>query len=161
MVFTIDYRINLLNLNLQASELNMSLPIEKFREIVVAVVFAYEYGDQSEETLISALMELLSVTKKNVCLAIEQAKKVIEQQPVIDQHLRELSENFEFERIGKAELAVLRVCMYSILHEKEIPAKAMISEGIRLGKKFSSQDSAKFINAILDTFSKKQEPTPQ
>jgi N utilization substance protein B len=75
---------------------------------------------------------------------------VIRNHVEIDQQIRVLAQNWEFERIAKIDLAILRIAMFEMLHRKDIPPVVSINEAIDISKEFSNADSKRFINGILD-----------
>ena len=75
---------------------------------------------------------------------------VIRNHAEIDQQIRVLAQNWEFERIAKIDLAILRIAMFEMLHRKDIPPVVSINEAIDISKEFSNADSKRFINGILD-----------
>ncbi|TVR49093.1 MAG: transcription antitermination factor NusB [Puniceicoccaceae bacterium] len=68
----------------------------------------------------------------------------------IDATIRGLAENWDFQRIARIDLAILRLAIFEMLHRKDIPPVVSINEAIDLSKSFSSADSKRFINGILD-----------
>ena len=68
-----------------------------------------------------------------------------------------LSEKWDFNRLNKVSLAILRMSVYSLLYQKELPASIVIDEAIDIARKYGADDSFKFINAILDTVRKEIE----
>ena len=68
----------------------------------------------------------------------------------LDGHIKALAHNWEFERIAKIDLAILRLAMFEMLHRKDIPPVVSINEAIDLSKQFSSADAKRFINGVLD-----------
>ena len=68
----------------------------------------------------------------------------------IDGHIRTLAQNWEFARIAKIDLAILRVAIFEMIHRKDIPPVVSINEAIDLSKQFSNADAKRFINGILD-----------
>lgn len=74
----------------------------------------------------------------------------IEHLEEIDGHIRSLAHNWEFERIAKIDLAILRMAIYEMLFRKDIPPVVSINEAIDLSKQFSNADAKRFINGILD-----------
>ncbi len=68
----------------------------------------------------------------------------------IDGHIRELAKNWEFDRIAKIDLAILRVAVYEMIFRTDIPPVVSINEAIDLSKQFSNADAKRFINGILD-----------
>lgn len=84
-------------------------------------------------------------------------EKIMEKLPQIDQLLNEKTEKWSTDRMGKAELTILRLAVYEILFDEEVPAGVAINEAVELAKKFG-QDSAKaFVNGILAKFAEKPE----
>lgn len=74
----------------------------------------------------------------------------IEHVEEIDGHIRSLAHNWEFERIARIDLAILRMAVYEMLFRKDIPPVVSINEAIDLSKEFSNIDAKRFINGILD-----------
>ena len=52
-------------------------------------------------------------------------------------------------RMGKVELTILRLALYEILYDEEVPEKVAINEAVELAKKFGGDDSPAFVNGIL------------
>ena len=51
--------------------------------------------------------------------------------------------------MGKVELTILRLALYEILYDEEVPEKVAINEAVELAKKFGGDDSSAFVNGIL------------
>jgi len=68
----------------------------------------------------------------------------------IDARIRGLAQNWEFERIAKIDLAILRVAIFEMIYRKDIPPVVSINEAIDVSKQFSNADAKRFINGILD-----------
>ena len=62
-----------------------------------------------------------------------------------------LSDNWDFNRLNKVTLAILRMSVYSLLYQKDLPAPIVIDEAIDIAKEYGPDESFKFINALLDT----------
>jgi transcription antitermination factor NusB len=75
---------------------------------------------------------------------------VIEHCDEIDGRIRGLAHNWDFERIARIDLAILRLAIYEMIHRKDIPPVVSINEAIDLSKQFSNADAKRFINGILD-----------
>jgi N utilization substance protein B len=74
----------------------------------------------------------------------------IEHVDELDGHIRGLAHNWEFDRIARIDLAILRLAIFEMLHRRDIPPVVSINEAIDLSKNFSTADSKRFINGILD-----------
>ena len=70
--------------------------------------------------------------------------------PEIDERIRRYCENYEFRRISAVDRNVLRLAIYEMLYREDIPPVVSINEAVDVAKKFSTQDSGKFVNGILD-----------
>ena len=79
---------------------------------------------------------------------------VIKNREAIDAQIRSMAQNWEFERIAKIDLAILRIAMYEMLHRKDIPPVVSINEAIEIAKKFSTAESGAFVNGLLDKVKK-------
>ncbi len=86
----------------------------------------------------------------------EKYEKIMEKLPEIDRLLNEKTEKWSTDRMGKAELTILRLAVYELLFDEEIPEGVAINEAVELAKKFG-QDSAKaFVNGILAKFAEQK-----
>lgn len=80
----------------------------------------------------------------------ELIQGVIQQVDDIDGRIRGLAHNWEFDRIAKIDLAILRLAIFEMVYRKDIPPVVSINEAIDLSKQFSNADAKRFINGILD-----------
>ena len=82
--------------------------------------------------------------------AVQLVDGVIEHADEIDAVIKDVAENWEIARMAVIDRNVLRMATYELLHCADIPPKVAINEAIELGKRFSTQNSGKFINGVLD-----------
>ncbi|PTN36871.1 transcription antitermination factor NusB [Desulfonatronum sp. SC1] len=68
----------------------------------------------------------------------------------IDAVIRRFSKHWKLERIAKAELSILRLGVYELLYEQDIPLRVSINEAVELSKEFADDYSFPFVNGILD-----------
>jgi N utilization substance protein B len=68
----------------------------------------------------------------------------------IDEHIRSHAQNWELHRMATVDRNVLRLAIYEMLHREDIPPVVSINEAVDIAKKFSTEDSGKFVNGILD-----------
>ena len=133
----------------------MSLTKHKFREIVFSILYAGLQEPGHEADLSALLMSRRKVTAKNVREAQDYANKIFEKLPIIDAGIDAAAKDFyDFGRISKVELAVLRLGAYELLFDDGVPEKVALSEAIQLVLKFGTTGSEKFINAVLDNILK-------
>jgi transcription antitermination protein NusB len=68
----------------------------------------------------------------------------------VDEKIKGYTENWDLDRIAKVDLCVLRVAVYEMLFRDDIPPVVSINEAIEIAKRFSTEDSGRFVNGILD-----------
>jgi len=67
-----------------------------------------------------------------------------------DELIKKHAKNWELHRIAAVDRNILRLAIYEMLHRDDIPPVVSINEAVDIAKKFSTQDSGKFVNGILD-----------
>ncbi len=72
----------------------------------------------------------------------------------IDEVIKKHLINWDFERLNKVDLAILRISVYSLLFQKDIHPTIIIDEAIDISKEFGTDESYKFVNAVLDNVRK-------
>ncbi len=120
---------------------------------VAALQFLYAWSLNQPKNLAEDLrvfFENCEEPREHYAFGEELIQGVIERIADLDSHIKGLAHNWEFERIAKIDLAILRVAMFEMLYRKDIPPVVSINEAIDLSKQFSNADSKRFINGILD-----------
>ena len=74
----------------------------------------------------------------------------IENLEAIDQCISGHLEHWDFKRVGKIDLAILRISVYALNFQKDIPATVTIDEAVDIAKIYGSDESYRFINGVLD-----------
>jgi transcription antitermination protein NusB len=64
-------------------------------------------------------------------------------------------ENWDFARLNRVDLALLRLSVYCLLHQRDIPATVTIDEAVDISKTYGTADSYRFVNGVLDGVRKK------
>ncbi len=82
--------------------------------------------------------------------AEELARGTLEHCEVVDAKIKAYAQNWEFHRIALVDRNILRLAVYELLYRDDIPPVVSINEAIELAKKFSTEDSGRFVNGILD-----------
>lgn len=133
----------------------MSLPQRKFREVVFQYLYSYDFdsaGDRGYRN--SLLMGETHITKKNMADVEKRVMGILPHIEEIDNKIMSVVKSYSFDRIPRVERSVLRLGVFELCYDDDIPAKVAIAEALRLARKFSTPEAASFINAILDSFYK-------
>lgn len=118
-----------------------------------ALQFLYSWSINKPANLTDDLhvfFQGLEHPREHYAFAEELIDGVLKNIDEIDGHIRTLAHNWEFDRIARIDLAILRLAIYEMLYRKDIPPVVSINEAIDLSKNFSTADSKRFINGILD-----------
>ncbi len=75
----------------------------------------------------------------------------------IDRNIAENLTNWDFDRLNKVDLAILRMSAYSLLYQHDVHPSIVIDEAVDICKEFGADDSYRFVNAVLDSIRKKHE----
>jgi N utilization substance protein B len=120
---------------------------------VAALQFLFAWSMNAPKNLVDDLrifFESQEHPRDHYAFGEELIQGVIANIADIDARIKGLAHNWEFERIAKIDLAILRIAMFEMLHRKDIPPVVSINEAIDLSKEFSNADAKRFINGILD-----------
>jgi len=74
----------------------------------------------------------------------------LEHRDEADSLIKKYAKNWELHRIAAVDRNILRLAIFEMLHRDDIPPVVSINEAVDIAKKFSTQDSGKFVNGILD-----------
>jgi N utilization substance protein B len=75
---------------------------------------------------------------------------VIEHRDEIDALIKKYLRNWDFNRLAVVDRNVMRLAVYEMLHREDIPPVVSINEAVDIAKKYSTADSGKFVNGVLD-----------
>lgn len=128
----------------------MALAPQKFREVILQLLYSQEIGQPEAALMTDLMMTELEISKKNVLLAQERVRAILAHLPEIDNIITSLSTSYDFERIQTVTKNILRLGIFELLFDDQIPPKVAIAEAIRLSRKFNTPESAAFVNALLD-----------
>lgn len=89
------------------------------------------------------------VREKDAAYIEAREKAVLEKITEIDRIINENTEGWDTTRMGKVELTVLRLAVYEMLFDDDIPAGVAIDEAVEIAKKYGQENSGGFVNGIL------------
>ena len=120
---------------------------------VAALQFLYAWSINPPKNLAEDLrvfFENCGEPREHYAFGEELIQGTIEHVAEIDAQIKALAHNWDFDRIAKIDLAILRLAMFEMMFRKDIPPVVSINEAIDLSKQFSNADAKRFINGILD-----------
>ena len=114
------------------------------------MLFARAFFLAEESEVLPFFMEEHQATKKAMGDALRRAQAVEGHLEEFDQKIGPASTEFSLERIGRVELSILRLALYELSYDTEVPPKVVLAEAVRLCRKYGTPGSAQFVNAVLD-----------
>ena len=123
------------------------------REYALQMLFQRDFIESNEE--LSTFWEGMDVDPEVVEFANLIARGTREHLEEIDEAIKASAEHWVLERMAAVDRNILRLGAYELLFGTDIPRAVAINEAIEIAKKFSTSESASFINGILDRISKK------
>ena len=75
--------------------------------------------------------------------------KITERLEELDSILNEKSAGWKTKRMSKVDLNILRLAVYEMKYDEDVPVKVVINEAIEISKSFGGEDSASFVNGVL------------
>jgi N utilization substance protein B len=74
----------------------------------------------------------------------------IENLQAVDGCIDRQLEHWDLERLSRVDLAILRMSVYCLLHQRDVPASVIINEAVEIAKRYGTDDSYRFVNGVLD-----------
>lgn len=121
------------------------------REEAVKIAYSMDVNKDFNRNLLTQYIEHFELVDMDLDYLNKTINDMIDHMEEIDRYVTENSKDWKINRIAKVDLAVLRVALAEILYNKSIPESVAINEAVEISKKFSNEDSHKFINGILGT----------
>ncbi len=126
----------------------------KAREFVLQGLYALEISGNLPDVILEEISSKCE-DQEVIGFASDLFRKTMKQKATLDKEVALIVENWEFERIALVDRLILRFALCELLQFEDIPPKVTINEAIELAKMYSTSQSGRFINGILDTLYKK------
>lgn len=93
-----------------------------------------------------------AVSKKNIEFTIQLVQGTLQKKDEIDLKIATTAHEWALDRMSAVDRNVMRLAIYEMLYCPETPQRVTLNEAIEIAKTYGGEDSAKFINGILDKF---------
>lgn len=125
----------------------------KSRELALQIVYSFQTNKKSIEKVFEDAFFKNSTLKVREYASI-LINGILNNKKEVDKVISSYSKNWKISRIPLIDHIILQIAIYEIIYSEDVPAVVGINEAIELTKKFSTPDSKKFVNGILDKFYK-------
>lgn len=130
------------------------------REQLFKLLFRIEFNnleDMPEQVKLFFQDDETEYTEQIMKIIEERFQVVLKKVPEIDALIDEKAEGWDTGRMGKVELTILRIAVFEILFDEDIPNNVAINEAVEIAKQYGQANSGAFVNAILAKFVNVQE----
>ncbi len=128
----------------------------ELREHIFELLFRVEFNDREEmpqqmQLFFESLPEL---SQEDQIYMQKKYEQIMDKLPEIDRLLGETAEGWKVSRMGKTELTILRLAVYEMTFDADVPVGVAVNEAVELSKKFGGDGSPAFVNGILGKIGK-------
>lgn len=123
----------------------------ELREQIFKMLFRTEFHAEEElsEQLPMFFEELEGTQEKETAYIQTKFEDIVSHLPEIDEKINEVSKGWKTGRMAKVDLALIRLAVYEMKYEEDIPVGVAINEAVELAKSYGTDDSSSFVNGIL------------
>ncbi len=131
----------------------------RIRECILRVLYEIELNSDSDP--VSRLLEEMKreeLAQNWANFGVRYLENLIPLRPELDEIISEFLIDWNFDRLSLVDRNILRMGAYELIHEETIPIEVTINEMVELSKVYGTEDSPRFVNAVLDRIAKKFAP---
>ena len=129
----------------------MKMSRRELRESIFLLLFRIEFNTREElqEQTEMFLEEKPDISEADSAYIRNKVDAILDIQDEIDRTIMKICTGWRLERLGKTELAILRLAVYEMEKDEDIPKGVAINEALELAKIYCSEDAPRFINGVL------------
>ena len=129
----------------------MKMSRRELRKNIFLLLFRIEFNTREElqEQTEMFLEEKPDISEADSSYIRDKVNAILDVQEEIDHTIMNICTGWRLERLGKTELAILRLAVYEMIKDEDIPKGVAINEALELAKVYCSEDAPRFINGVL------------
>lgn len=123
----------------------------ELRDYTFKMLFHVEFykEEEMEEQIANYVSEMDELGDAERNLLIGKIKEILPQLTTINEKISAASQGWKLNRMNKVDLTIIRLALYEMLFDDEVPTKVAINEAVELAKKYGGDESPQFVNGIL------------
>lgn len=124
----------------------------ELREQVFQILFRVEFYDSEEYARqVNLFFENKeeNISETNMEYVKNKADDIVAHMDEIDASINEVAKGWKTSRMAKVDLAIIRLAVYEIKYEEDVPTGVAINEAVELAKKYGTDTSSSFVNGVL------------
>lgn len=126
------------------------------REHIFKILFRAEFysAQEMKQQINYYLEDVPEINEKDADYITDKVLKTVDKIPELDELINEVSVGWPTTRLGKAELTIMRLAVYEMRFDEDIPVKVAINEAVELSKKYGADSAPSFVNGVLAKLAK-------
>lgn len=133
---------------------------KRTRENLYLMLFQTEFHQEQDlmeqADLFLESLEGKDATEKAKAALKERYQSMLSRLPEIDEKIGQKAEGWNLSRLPKADLSVMRLAVYEILYDEDVPDGVAINEAVELAKRYGGEKSFRFVNGVLASVAKER-----
>lgn len=123
----------------------------EIRERIFQLIFRVEFNSEEElrEQLEWYFEDFSTIKEEDKIYMTHKIDTILDSLEEIDEIILSICKGWRLERLGKTELAILRLAVYEIKKDEDIPTGVAINEAVELAKKYCNENAPRFVNGVL------------
>ncbi|MBE6082596.1 MULTISPECIES: transcription antitermination factor NusB [Tissierellales] len=122
------------------------------REETMKLLYQMDMNNDYSESSVKDFIENGELNKEEKEYISSSAVTILKNLDTIDKNISQNIRGWKISRLAKVDLSILRIAIYELLYREDIPIEVCINEAIEIAKKYSTEESSKFINGMLGNF---------
>lgn len=129
----------------------MKMSRRELRKNIFLMLFRIEFNTREElqEQMEMYLEEKTDMLEADSDYIRNKVNAILDEQEELDSTIMRICTGWRLERLGKTELAILRLAVFEMMKDDDIPKGVAINEALELAKIYCSEDAPRFINGVL------------
>ena len=123
------------------------------RAVALQVLYEFDSAGHDVESALAHLLADAGLPEEDAAFSRGLVGGVIRNKEEIDQHIKKFAPAWPLEQIPVVDRNILRLAIFEILLDNNVPVKVAINEAVELAKKFGSDSSSRFVNGVLGSVS--------
>ena len=122
------------------------------REETMKLLYQMDMNNDYSESSVKDFIENGELNKEEKEYISSSTVTILKNLDTIDKNISQNIRGWKISRLAKVDLSILRIAIYELLYREDIPIEVCINEAIEIAKKYSTEESSKFINGMLGNF---------
>ena len=129
------------------------------RELALKVLFQVDVGHLSPDEALQTWEEEVRPAAEDRDYVDELVRGIASSEAELDEIIAELAEGWKIDRLAKVDKNVLRIALYELIHHPDSTPNTVVNDAVEIVKKYSTDDSGRFVNGILGSYLRRREET--